>query len=140
MPCVLARLYASAQIRHALDVLCLWKHIQWLHPRQFKDTIAAQNVQVARHRRRVAGDVDDLRWSRPAQYLQYIRFAALARRIEQHGRRSRVETREQRRQHIFRRTRNELAVEPPTSRGVPTRRLDRQTVQFDTDKGLDEVA
>ena len=52
---------SRAQIRHALDVLRLRKHVQRLHARQFKDTVRAQNVQIPRHRRRMARDVNDLR-------------------------------------------------------------------------------
>jgi len=81
-----------------------------------------------------------LRWLRPAQRLQDTRLAALARRIEQHGRRLRGETRKQRRQDLFCSTRDKLAVGPPTGRSIPTRGLDRQTVQFYADKRLDEVA
>ena len=45
----------------------------------------------------------------------------------------------QRREQFLRGPGNKLAVSACASRGVPTRRLDRQTVQFHADKGLHQV-
>src|ERR1039458_4622770 len=120
-------------------MLSVRKHVQRDHLRQVKDIFRAQNVQVPRHCCRVAGYVDNLRRPHPAQQLQRLRPATLARRVQQHRRRLGRKTRQQRRQKFLRGPRYEFAVGASARNGVPPRRLDRQTVQLHADKGLDQV-
>src|ERR1035438_9412277 len=120
-------------------MLSVRKHVQRDHLRQVKDIFRAQNVQVPRHCCRVAGYVDNLRRPHPAQQLQRLRPATLARRVQQYRRRLGRKTRQQRRQKFLRGPRYEFAVGASARNGVPPRRLDRQTVQLHADKGLDQV-
>ena len=59
-------------------MLSLGKHIQRLHLRQFKDIIRTQNVQIPRHRSRVAGNINHLCRPGPAQKLQHFWLATFA--------------------------------------------------------------
>src|SRR5438445_4033252 len=51
---------AQPQIAHALDVLCLRKHVQGCDPPQFVPPALAQQLQIARQGRRVARDINNL--------------------------------------------------------------------------------
>jgi hypothetical protein len=45
---------SQSQVSHAFNVLRLRKHVQRHNFHQFKDTVAAQSVQVSRQRRGMA--------------------------------------------------------------------------------------
>src|SRR5581483_8472454 len=128
------------QVRHALDVRSLRKHVQRDHLRYFKDIFPAQNVQISRHSGRLARDVNDLPRSDPAQQLQHLRPATLARWVEQNTRCSRVQAPEDLRQHLLRLAGHELAVGAAMRFRIAPCGFYGQLVVLDPDERINQIA
>ena len=86
----LRRSELAPHVGYALNVRRLGKHIQRDQPRQFKDSFGAQNVQISRHRGRMAGDVDNLRRCRLPKHSQQLGMTALAGWVQEDRRSLRI--------------------------------------------------
>ena len=106
---------------------------------QFKDTLAAQNVQVARHRRRMTRHINHLRRLCFTQQLQRLRQTAFARRVEQNRRLFRRKLFQQFRQNRLHRRRQEPPVADFSRPRVAPRRLDGALVVFHADERFNRV-
>src|SRR5437660_11261474 len=66
----------------AFDVGRVWEHVQRLHRTQVISRMdVAQDMQVARQRRWIAGYIDDATHRVARQGIEYRRLAARARRV-----------------------------------------------------------
>ncbi len=88
----------------------------------------------------MAGDANELGRSHAAQHLQGLLLTSLARRVKQHCCVLGGETRHYRRQQVFCRSSNKLAVGEAAGSGVLPRRLNCQAVQLYPNKGVNQVA